>query len=127
MVMKHVSASMIVSVVLSLLVVLWVKMSLNGFAKHMESAKPEEEEEDTDNDRAATPKPAVKKRGEEPAARREAVPAEEPVVHQPPPTQLRPAIPWDPQRPPPMPMGATLIQVEPDPMMEDESAFEHAE
>lgn len=121
--MKHVTPSMIVSVVLSLLVVLWVKMTLNSM--HPQAATAEQ--------------PPKKKKGKELKEERDddacndlelpkvSRPNVEEVMPQPPPTQPRPTMHWEPHMPPPLTVGRTLIQVEPDPMVEDDGAFEHGE
>lgn len=129
--MKHVTPSMIVSVVLSLLVVLWVKMTLNGMhpripetKKKASGGKLEQPEEPSGADTSVHG-------GDEKAA---SVGPPEPLgtkhevtPPQPPPTQLRQTMHWEPHMPAPMTVGRTLIQVEPDPMVEDEGAFEHGE
>lgn len=122
--MKHVTPSMIVSVVLSLLVVLWVKMTLNGMQlESPAAAKPKSK---------ATKEPSKPPSTEEKSDKEKEtdVPASPPpveVIPQPPPTQLRPTMHWEPHMSAPMTVGRTLIQVEPDPMVEDEGAFEHGE
>ena len=117
---------MVVSVVLTLLVALWVKMTLNTFANQMLQDKcnssTDEEPEPTTKQVTKQPKPEKPTQADPPTP-----PQKDEEVPQPPPTQIRPSIPWATNMPPPMPIGTAMFSVEPDPMAVEDSAFENAE
>lgn len=122
---------MIVSLVLSLLVVMWVKMQLNNFAYQL-AGKDTGSTDESVPPKKPEPKQAAPQPQQQPQPQPQPQPQRDPeVMKQPPPTQIRPEIPWQMNMPPPMPVAATLFHVEPDPVaaddLNDPRAFENAE
>ena len=133
-----------ISLVIGLLLIIWVKITLNSFANEMKKQLlPDVDDTDQTEKRLPADDKLTKPQSQEVAKEAERIEKKPEFAYaapeaarteypnfavnnpmQPPPTQSRPPIPWGAGMAAPMPMGATLIQVEPDP---DDSAFDNAE
>lgn len=135
---KALSTPWVVSTVVALLLALWVKWTLNSFMQQLQTAQPGEPAQPAQPsqpekpagrpDQPSQPTPAPPTAPEDHLPEPDAF-DEEPLdvrMLQPAPVQARPANPFQTGMPPPMPMplNATLIRVDPDPMAD---SFENAE
>ena len=145
--LKNLSTPLVVSVIIGLLVILWVKMTLNRFAEAMDLRQDAGAQQQPDAKEAAldaepeapydtnSQPAAYSQDSQRPASggRDSQRPASggrdsQPAPVRAPPAQPRSPIPWTSGNPPPMPLGATLIHVDPDPVgSDDDRAFDNAE